>query len=612
MRLRDTRLLIDLFVYCQKHPVIGWMMAIFWLSAIGVIAFLWHLGSISLVDETEPLFAEAARQMIETGDWITPYFNQATRFDKPPLIYWLIAFAYKLIGVNEWAVRLPSAFSAIALCCFGFYTLRNFGIFDFRDVPNTTQNSYKLYISAIIGSALIALNPETIAWGRIGVSDMLLTSCMCSALLAFFIGYATTPSTPSQKTFLSPWYLAFYILTALAILAKGPVGIVIPVLTISSFLLYTGNFSKVVRQMRPLIGGAIILAIALPWFILVTLANGQVYIETFFGYHNIERFTSVVNRHSAPWYFYFIVVAIGFAPWAIYLPSAIIFLQPWKRTIWQRLPRTHHLGLFALFWFAAIFVFFTIAVTKLPSYVLPLMPAAAILVALLFSSHISAYYSERGKNQQCRKSPLLAISGWVNVGIFLTLAIGLFFSHHWLGKIKEPTMPNLNETITNSGLPIIGGIILTIAAIALSIILVWRKTHWLWAVNIVAFVAFLIFAIQPTAFLIDSQRQLPLREIATTVMQVKQPQEELIMIGFGKPSLVFYARTPVKYFQQIKLARAYVKSIAEKQPYPSSILILGYLSKFDEAGLHPRDYQILAQSGAYQLVRVSKRVFAQL
>ena len=105
-----------------------WIWALIWLMAINFVAFLWHLGSTSLVDETEPLFAEAARQMSVTNDWITPYFNGVTRFDKPPLIYWLMAIAFKLIGVNEWAVRLPSALSAIALTVMGFVTLQRFGV----------------------------------------------------------------------------------------------------------------------------------------------------------------------------------------------------------------------------------------------------------------------------------------------------------------------------------------------------------------------------------------------------------------------------------------------------------------------------------------------------
>ncbi|MEG4876721.1 ArnT family glycosyltransferase, partial [Microcoleus sp. CZ3-B4] len=113
----------NLSEYRKHRPLAPLLLSLLWLGAIGFVAFLWNLGNIGLVDETEPLFAEAARQMTVTGDWITPYFNGETRFDKPPLIYWLMAVAYRTLGVNEWAVRLPSALCAIALTCLGFYTL---------------------------------------------------------------------------------------------------------------------------------------------------------------------------------------------------------------------------------------------------------------------------------------------------------------------------------------------------------------------------------------------------------------------------------------------------------------------------------------------------------
>ncbi len=340
-----------------------------------------------MIDETEPLFAEAARQMTVTGDWITPFFNGETRFDKPPLIYWLMAIAYSALGVNEWAVRLPSAIAAMALVSLGFYTLCFFASQSLESgVQSQPSSKFKRpnWLCAGLGSALMVLNLETIVWARTGVSDMLLTGCMGGALLSFFLGYAQ-PSKPAVQ---ACWYLAFYILIALAILTKKPVGIILPALIIGSFLLYLGNALAVLREMRVLLGGILVLAIALPWYGLVIRANGWAYINSFFGYHNLERFTSAVNHHEGPWYYHFPVVLLGFAPWSIYLPVAIARLQFWQRSHWRLRDRSTHLGLFALFWFMGVFGFFTIAVTKLPSYVLPLMPAAAILVALLWSEEI--------------------------------------------------------------------------------------------------------------------------------------------------------------------------------------------------------------------------------
>ncbi|WP_442922662.1 ArnT family glycosyltransferase [Microcoleus sp. ARI1-A2] len=630
------------------------LLSLLWLCAIAWVAFLWNLGNIGLVDETEPLFAEAARQMTVTGDWITPYFNGETRFDKPPLIYWLMAVAYRTLGVNEWAVRLPSALCAIALTCLGFYTLSKTEGFrrkkeegssatstrsDVTDVREKSEGIFSqspnlplsqtptpplspspplpLFLSTPwIGAALIALNPQTIAWGRTGVSDMLLVACMCSALLAFFLGYTLEEQrekaefpTVSAARFPNKWYLTCYVLIALAILAKGPVGIVVPALIVGSFGLYLGNFRQLWREMRPLSGILIILAIALPWYILVILANGETYIDSFFGYHNFQRFTGVVNKHSAPWYFYFFVVLVGFAPWSIYLPVAIARTRFWQRSYWRRQPRSAQLSLFALFWFACIFGFFTIAVTKLPSYVLPLLPAAAILVTLLWSDIIAGNepknrLAKLEKKPNCLPRGLL-VTYIFNVVFLLIVAGATFYCYHWLGD--DPAMPNFPQAIQESGLLIVGGAIWITAAGAIALLLWKRQQRWILVANFIGLVAFIIFGLTPAYNLVDINRQLPLRELAKVVLQQKLPGEELMMIGFWKPSLVFYTQDPVTFYRLPRGAKDYIE---ESNNHTSpTIMVLGYPHKFVEFGLQPNQYQLLDSRGAYQLARVPRKAF---
>src|SRR6476646_6087181 len=182
MKLSVGRRIVHLLKRDEKQrPVLLWTLAIAWLLLIGWIAFFWHLGSIGLIDETEPLFVEAARQMTVTGDWITPFFNEVPRFDKPPLIYWLMAIAFKTFGVNEWAARLPSALSGLGLSCFCFYTLRRFGwpaqVSQVGDTavlgtsswePLETQAQtvqavpdWQLWLSAWLGGTMVALHPYT-------------------------------------------------------------------------------------------------------------------------------------------------------------------------------------------------------------------------------------------------------------------------------------------------------------------------------------------------------------------------------------------------------------------------------------------------------------------
>ncbi|MDZ8134679.1 MAG: glycosyltransferase family 39 protein [Nostoc sp. DedQUE04] len=616
-----------------KNPALSLTVSILWLIVVGWVAFGWNLGNIGLIDETEPLFAEASRQMYVTGDWITPFFNGDTRFDKPALIYWCQAIAYHLIGVNEWAVRLPSAIAAFGLVCLGFYTIQWYLVK--QDELEQVSRPTRRYLTSFIAAALMALNPETIIWARTGVSDMLLTGCMASALLCFFLGYAgkegtgdwglgtrklgtegsglrseekfsQSPIPNPQSLFPNKWYLAFYVLIAGAILTKGPVGIVLPGLIVAAFLLYVGKMREVLREMHLLVGTLIILALSVPWYALVIWRNGWNYINSFFGYHNLERFTEVVNGHSAPWYFYFLIVLLGFAPYSVYLPASIIRLKFWQRSHWRSVERFQQFGLFAWFWFASIFSFFCIAVTKLPSYVLPLMPAAAILVVLLWSDLFSDTNTRQTIPSPSPTLPisasLLRISGWVNVVFLSILATALLNITQILGT--DPAISNFHELIQKSGLPVIAGIIWLVSAVLVAGLLLSRRWNYIISINLIAFVAFVIFVLTPASFFIDRERQLPLRELSAVILEAKQPNEELIMLGFKKPSVVFYSHIHVNYLKFPQEAVEHIKNQAAKGLKPSSVLLLAEQKKFLQMDLQPDDYKNLSTKGAYNLVRV--------
>ncbi|MGB5960774.1 MAG: glycosyltransferase family 39 protein [Coleofasciculaceae cyanobacterium] len=586
----------------EWQPTKAWGLAILWLLVIGFLAFFWNLGSTGLIDETEPLFAEAARQMTVTGDWITPYFNGVTRFDKPPLIYWLMAIAYSTFGVNEFAARLPSALAGVALTSLLFYTLRQFGGWgipklepDATKSDNTAIRQWQSWLVAGLGSAMVALNPITLFFGRTGYSDMLLSLCFGGSLLAFFIGYAQ----PEQPKIQERWYLAVYVLFGLAVLTKGPVGIVLPGLIIASFLFYLGKTKEVLREMQVVRGSLIFLVIAVPWFILVTLQNGEVYINSFFGVHNFERFTNVVNQHQGPIYFHLLIVLIGFAPWSIGLPSAIASINVFQRQRFSNLPRQAHLGLFALFWFFIVLGFFTIAVTKYFSYTLPLMPAAAILLALWWSEQIV-------QGQIFHQSSLsLKITTVVSIVFFAVLAVACFYCPQWLGD--DSTMPNLGVRISQDGISNIGAVIWGISAIAGLILLLRRQAHWLCSVQFLGFLAFLMFAIMPASAIIDSERQLPLRQIAQAVVQDAKPGEETVMIanGFEKPTLVFYSQRPITFLMRPTETIPYIQN-TNKPRSSNSLLLIATEQALKKSGLEATQYQAVSQSGIYQLVRVLK------
>ncbi len=640
----------QLFNRIDKRPVLAIALSTLWLILVGGIAFFWHLGSIGLIDETEPLFAEASRQMYVTGDWITPFFNGETRFDKPALIYWCQAIAYNIFGVNEWAVRLPSAIAAMSVIALAFYTVQ--WQLAKQDALEQVFRPSRRWLTAGLVAAVMALNPEMIVWGRTGVSDMLLTGCIASALLCFFLGYASqegsgigdrgqgtgdrgqgghgghggqgrislsqSPIPDSQSPIPNHWYLACYVLIAGAILTKGPVGIVLPGLIIGVFLLYLGKLREVVREMRLLLGMLIILGLSVPWYVLVIWRNGWNFINSFFGYHNIERFTEVVNGHKAPWYFYFLVVLLGFAPYSVYLPLAITRLKFWQRHYWRSQERSQQLGLFAFFWFVSVFGFFTIAVTKLPSYVLPLMPAAAILIGLLWSDFFQTKaireegghggqggqggYGGQGSNFSPLSPSSVLWSGWVNVVFVSAIAVALFYVPRLIGV--DPAAPEFRQLLQQSGLTTLGSGIWLVCAVILAVIILRRRWRLLIGVNLLAFALSLIFVLTPALFLIDQQRQLPLRELAAIAVKAEKPGEELLMVGFKKPTVVFYSHRHVNYIKMSTTAGDYVRNQAVKQTQSDSILVLAQPKKFPDMGLQPNNYQNLGKSGAYQLIRV--------
>ncbi|MFN5893068.1 MAG: ArnT family glycosyltransferase [Dolichospermum sp.] len=581
----------------QQRPVLAVAVSSLWLLVIGWIAFGWNLGNVGLIDETEPLFAEASRQMLLTGDWITPFFNGETRFDKPALIYWCQAIAYSIMGVNEWAARTPSALAAMGVIALAFYTVQWY--FTKKDELEKVTNLPRRYLTAALAAALMALNPEMIVWGRTGVSDMLLTGCIGSTLLCFFLGYAQNNRVIviANWQFPNQWYLASYVLIAGAILTKGPVGIVLPGLIMIAFALYVGKFWQIWREMRPILGMVIVLVLSLPWYILVTWRNGWNFINAFFVYHNIERFTEVVNGHSAPWYFYFLVVLLGFAPYAVYIPESLVRLKLWQRSYWLQKERSQHLGLFVSLWFLGVFGFFTVSVTKLPSYVLPLMPAAAILVALSWSDLFPT-----SQNSTPTHLAFLRISAWVNVAFITFISIALFNLTQIVGP--DPAAPELYAEMEKSGILKYGGIIWLIITLISSILILTHRYRQIIIINLVGFTAFIAISLMPAILIMDQQRQLPLRELSALIVELKQPNEELIMVGFKKPTVTFYTKQNVNYIKFSQAALKYIQN-PELSKTKSSLLMLIEQEKFPEMELQPDTYKSLATKGAYQLIRIS-------
>jgi 4-amino-4-deoxy-L-arabinose transferase-like glycosyltransferase len=553
-----------------------WMLWV-WLGAIACLVVLWGIGEIGLIDETEPLFVEAARQMERTGDWITPYFNGETRFDKPPLIYWLMVLSFKIFGIHEAAARLPSVLSTGAWVGSCAVMLGRYG------APLQATMSPKPWFrqqATWLGATILLLNLNTFFWGRTGYADMLFSVCLGGAFFAFFAFYVEG-KTPQGKS--SPWLWGFYICLSLAILTKGPAALVLVGVVLGSFTLYLGNWRRVLSELRWIQGLLLVAMLSVPWFIAVIWMHGSNFINNFFGYHNLERFTQVVSEHEGPWYFHLLVILVAFFPWSLYLPAAIARLNLLQRQSWQNCPRAEQLGLYAFFWLAAIVLFFSVSVTKYFSYTLPTMPAAAILVALLWAEGLT------------EPAPRWSGSRWLNVAMMGMLGWALLNCPAWLGN--DPWMPKLGERIAAAQLPTIGLWLWGVAAV-LGVIAVLMRSHLLILINLIAFILFIALVLHPAIAIVDAERQLPLREMATAAVELRQPNEAIAMLGFRKPSLVFYTQQPVDYLETQAQLQSY-QAEHRNQKY----LLISTPKLMQKAGLTVEPVQVLKESGVYQLVR---------
>lgn len=334
------------------------------LVVVQLLITLPNLGAHSLWDMDEGVNAEAGREMIESGNWITPFYNYEIRSAKPALLYWLQGASYLTFGVNEFAARFPAV-----LC--GLVT-----------VLLTYELARKMFNSA---TGLL--------------SGITLASCLEFAL----ISHAATPDPPlimwTTLTFYLYWVGStsgnrwWYVPTAaamgLAVLTKGPVGLGLPALIIVLHLAWMKELRQLISW-RTLQGILTFVAVCAPWYILVTLDTKGRWTKAFFLNENVNRFNNPMDNHSAgPWY-HVVLLFVLFAPWSVFLIAAVWYgiknsrQQAGSAVLVendQPALNSHRAYRYLLVWISVFLVIFSIAATKLPNYILPLYPALAILIA---------------------------------------------------------------------------------------------------------------------------------------------------------------------------------------------------------------------------------------
>ena len=578
--------------------------------ACGIALFIWRLGSTGLVDETPPLFAASARAMAETGDWLTPRVNGLPRYDKPPLVYWLMGLGYLLPGqslwnpLGSWAASLPSALSSVVVMLALAATLLRWPQPSPAGAQGDLGGATRSALTAFSAALAFALSPLVLIWSRVAVSDSLFTATLALSLLLFWRRYAD----PECQGWWPAW-----LLLGLAVLTKGPVALVLVGLTLALFAWWQGEPKLLMRLWRPLPGLVITAAVALPWYGAELLVEGEPFWQSFFGYHNLQRFTSVVNHHLQPWWFFGPMLVVSSLPFTPLLMHGLA--QALARG--RRQPARASLGPFAACWLLVVFGFFTLAATKLPSYWLPATPAAGVLIALAAQDLVA--WRDPARPGACLWRGRLV--GLTTLALTAVLCGGLLFSAHWIPLIQDPEMPTLPAEMLASGLVVRAGLCFGLA-LAVALALAWSRWRpaWLAAMQL-PLVLFGVAALEPLIGLGDRVRQLPVRQIAAEVVRLRRPGEPLAMVGTLKPSLHYYTRQVVIFeglrgYGLVNLADRLQREWRQGQRPSAAIAGSTVLVVMDRdtsrlAYWQPVAHTVLAHYGLYQLWRVDRLELAR-
>jgi 4-amino-4-deoxy-L-arabinose transferase-like glycosyltransferase len=344
------------------HPTLASRLA--WIALIVAtlyISYFHNLGAIGLVGPDEPRYAWIARDMAETGDWITPRLYGQPWFEKPVLYYWSAAASFKLFGVSETTARLPCAiFALLATLAMAWLAKRAYG-----------QQTVRW---------LLLLLPTTV--GMIGFShaaatDMPFAAALTIAMVfaANILGLLKNENTPNLPR--TPWLslILFSFFLGLAVLAKGPAAIILSAGAVLLWAAITKRWRDAVRCLHPVAIASFCLT-ALPWYILCARRNPD-FFRVFIIEHNFKRYLTPEFQHIQPFWFYVPVLLVAFLPWTLLLLwSAVIgSFQTWRRR------HISPLNLFLLSWSLFCILFFTTSKSKLPGYILPAVPAIALLLA---------------------------------------------------------------------------------------------------------------------------------------------------------------------------------------------------------------------------------------
>jgi 4-amino-4-deoxy-L-arabinose transferase-like glycosyltransferase len=371
------------------------------VSLLILLVWFGTLDMRHLLRTDEGRYAEIAREMFATGDWVTIRYHELKYFEKPPFHLWVTALAYTLFGVGDWQARLCVALS---------------GMLGIGVSMLAAARWYGSRVALLTGLVLVSAPMWNVA-GHFNSLDMTLSGAMACVLACMLLAQHPDATPAARRN----WMLACWAAMGVAVLVKGLVGLALPGLVLVVYTLATRDW-RLWRGLHLLAGTAVMLAVTVPWFVLVSQRNPE-FPHFFFIHEHWQRYTSNVHhREGSVWYFVPLLLA-GFLPWLGLAPQMWQAVRERAGVARGNLPRPFQPALLAGLWAVAIFVFFSLSGSKLPGYIVPIFPALALLAAVALDTA-----TERAWRWQ------------VNAMIALGL-IGLV-ACPFVGMMDKPSTPN--------------------------------------------------------------------------------------------------------------------------------------------------------------------------
>lgn len=503
------------------------------VTLASAVVLLSNLGGPRLWDRDEPRNASCAAEMLERGDWVVPVMNSELRTHKPVMLYWVTMVFYSLGGVNEFTARLGSALAGVGAALLTYA------------IGNRLFSSKAAFWGAISLATMLMFNVAA----RAATPDSLLIFFIVSTLAAFVYALTWT-ETPSRGQLPLGMAAVMYLAASGAVLTKGPIGLILPLAIAGAYLMSLGyefpqladrtwkaffkqvlsavlqtpkRFFIALWQLRPLMGAAIVAVVAIPWYVWVAVRTNGEWPNGFFFEHNLHRFNESMEGHGGSIFYYPVALLVGSFPWsALLIPICLLLRKEW--------PAEQRRGIiFCLCWVGVIVGLFSLAQTKLPSYITPCYPGLALVVGW-FLARVTEPVAIQSRQWTIASGVVLIVTG---IGMFVGLPIAatMFLpGEQWLAALGL--------------IPLAGGVAVIYAA--------KKNIQWTAPAMAVCAATMMVGFFALAADRVDSHRR---HEELFSAIHSEDKAQPIAVWGVLEPSWVFYSRRSLEVVETDPLSR---------------------------------------------------------